>query len=157
MIKYLKNVLNRIRLSRRTEQDEILKSLNEISSLLRVQDERSVNAYSVLNAIMAATNTVDDKIERFQGMYQTNSVLAHDNEKNFAMLEYICRIRKLFPIMSVDDEEHKLVRVGKADDGGYIMLDDYADSKIAYSFGIADDVSWDKAFVNAGGGSLLSI
>ena len=35
-----------------------------------------------------------------------------------------------------------LVRVGRANDGGYIMVDDFK-SNVAYSFGISDDVSWD--------------
>lgn len=39
----------------------------------------------------------------------------------------------------------KWCRVGKSYDGGYIMLDDFArtEKKIAYSFGINRDVSWD--------------
>ena len=42
-----------------------------------------------------------------------------------------------------------LVRVGKANDGGYIMVDDFK-SNIAYSFGIAGDVSWDLDMANRG-------
>ena len=38
---------------------------------------------------------------------------------------------------------HALVRVGNKYDGGYVMLDDFK-GRIAYSFGISTDVSWDK-------------
>lgn len=42
------------------------------------------------------------------------------------------------------------VRVGKEDDGGYIMIDDFKADGIAYSFGISDDVSWDKDMADRG-------
>ena len=35
------------------------------------------------------------------------------------------------------------VRIGKHNDGGYIMVDNFQNSGVAYSFGISDDVSWD--------------
>ena len=34
-------------------------------------------------------------------------------------------------------------RIGRENDGGYVMLDDFQSITAAYSFGIADDVSWD--------------
>ncbi len=40
---------------------------------------------------------------------------------------------------------YELIRLGRDNDGGYIMLNDFGnDDKIAYSFGISSDVSWDK-------------
>lgn len=46
---------------------------------------------------------------------------------------------------------YPLVRVGNNYDGGYIMLDDFGgDRKIAYSFGISTDVSWDKDMTRRG-------
>ncbi|MBQ4430570.1 MAG: hypothetical protein II877_03625, partial [Synergistaceae bacterium] len=42
-----------------------------------------------------------------------------------------------------------LVRVGRDNDGGYVMLDDFGGG-IAYSFGIAGDVSWDKDMASRG-------
>ncbi|GJE60512.1 hypothetical protein [Methylobacterium trifolii] len=35
------------------------------------------------------------------------------------------------------------VRIGRANDGGYVMLDDFEGIQGAYSLGIKDDVSWD--------------
>ena len=35
------------------------------------------------------------------------------------------------------------VRIGKHNDGGYITVDNFQNSGVAYSFGICDDVSWD--------------
>ena len=36
------------------------------------------------------------------------------------------------------------VRIGRMNDGGYVMLDDIETNMKAYSFGICDDVSWDR-------------
>lgn len=44
----------------------------------------------------------------------------------------------------------QLVRVGKEDDGGYIMIDDFKPGGVAYSFGISDDVSWDMDMSDRG-------
>ena len=41
-------------------------------------------------------------------------------------------------------ENFDLVRIGRDNDGGYIMLDDFKPGGIAYSFGISNDVSFDK-------------
>ncbi len=46
----------------------------------------------------------------------------------------------------------ELIRVGKKNDGGYVMLNNnfFKSSSIAYSFGISDDTSWDQAIANLG-------
>jgi len=40
--------------------------------------------------------------------------------------------------------DRKYIRIGNMNDGGYIMLDDFNAKMHAYSFGISNDVSWDK-------------
>ena len=42
------------------------------------------------------------------------------------------------------------IRVGRENDGGYIMLDDFRETKIAYSIGIGNDVSWDLDIAERG-------
>jgi hypothetical protein len=42
------------------------------------------------------------------------------------------------------------IRVGAYHDGGYIMLNDFASTPVAYSLGIADEVSWDVEIANRG-------
>lgn len=64
----------------------------------------------------------------------------------FAFIE---RMRGLFPVMHVDGGYH-FVRVGRKNDGGYVMVDDFKNRKIAYSIGIADDVSWDRDMAKRG-------
>ncbi len=52
------------------------------------------------------------------------------------------KFRKLVSIRKAEGID--LVRVGKDNDGGYLMLDHFGDGKVAYSFGISRDVSWDR-------------
>lgn len=53
-------------------------------------------------------------------------------------------------IYPVDVQGREFVRIGRNNDGGYIMVDDFSERQVAYSFGIRDDVSWDKAMAERG-------
>ncbi len=61
---------------------------------------------------------------------------------------YYSELQDLLHIAKVEGFE--LVRTGGKHDGGYILLDDFHDGGIAYSFGICDDVSWDKDMASRG-------
>ncbi len=63
--------------------------------------------------------------------------------------EYYEEIHELLHLAKIDGVS--LIRIGRVNDGGYIMSDDFDhDDKIAYSFGICDDVSWDKDMASRG-------
>ncbi|MBR2518328.1 MAG: FkbM family methyltransferase [Selenomonadaceae bacterium] len=61
--------------------------------------------------------------------------------------EFYERLRSLLKIKRVVGKN--FVRVGKHNDGGYIMVDNFKGGA-AYSFGINDDVSWDKDIAQRG-------
>jgi Methyltransferase domain len=66
-------------------------------------------------------------------------------------IELNSRIRQMLQLLrpfAVLD--HRQVRVGSPADGGYIMIDDFAAAKVAYSFGIGEDVNWDIQIANRG-------
>jgi hypothetical protein len=44
----------------------------------------------------------------------------------------------------------KKIRLGRFNDGGYVMVDDFAAAEAAYSLGINDDVSWDLDIARLG-------
>lgn len=57
--------------------------------------------------------------------------------------KYISDVRKMMSVKNVYGGEY--CRIGDPiNSGGYIMLDDFKDKNIFYSFGIAADVSWDS-------------
>ena len=63
-------------------------------------------------------------------------------------IDYYSDLHKLLHISKV--ENFDLVRIGHNNDGGYILLDDFKPGGIAYSFGISDDVSFDKDIASKG-------
>lgn len=66
----------------------------------------------------------------------------------FTSKDYYAELQDLLHIAKVEGFE--LVRVGREHDGGYIMLDDFHAGDTAYSFGISNDVSWDKDMASRG-------
>ncbi len=46
--------------------------------------------------------------------------------------------------------DHGLVRLGNAGDGGYVCVDDWDGLDTAFSFGINDDISWDRDVADRG-------
>lgn len=47
-------------------------------------------------------------------------------------------------------EKYSLIRLGQKYDGGYVLLDDFAKNMRVYSFGIANDVSFEKELADRG-------
>lgn len=66
-------------------------------------------------------------------------------QKNYQFYEKLHTILKVYSA-----DENEMVRVGKDYDGGYVMVLPLSENKIAYSFGIANDVSWDSAMADYG-------
>lgn len=65
-----------------------------------------------------------------------------------ASADYYGELQDLLHIAGVEGSE--FVRIGRENDGGYILLNDFAPGGIAYSFGISQDVSWDKDMASRG-------
>ena len=63
-------------------------------------------------------------------------------------VERLQTIEKLLGIKKVFGTEVK--RIGRIGDGGYIMLEDFLDGNIAYSFGISNEISWDEDIASHG-------
>ena len=56
---------------------------------------------------------------------------------------------ELLRLSKIYESPYRLIRIGRKNDGGYIMADDLRGS-VAYSFGISDDPSWDLAMAEHG-------
>jgi hypothetical protein len=64
---------------------------------------------------------------------------------------YFTKLHEFLRVADVKGDV-KRVRIGRERDGGYVLLDDFQAITIAYSFGVGNDVSWDKGIASAGGG-----
>lgn len=52
--------------------------------------------------------------------------------------------------LSKRDTRKKRILIGRKADGGYVLLDDFENIKIAYSFGIDADIYFDKDLADRG-------
>lgn len=77
-----------------------------------------------------------------------NSTLVNVLENLNITPEYYELLRSLLKIKKIVGKN--FVRIGNHNDGGYLMIDNFQKSGVAYSFGINDDVSWDTDMVNRG-------
>lgn len=59
-------------------------------------------------------------------------------------------LRILGRLVPMDVIGFEKVRVGRDNDGGYVMIDDFEGIVGAYSLGISDDVSWDREIADRG-------
>lgn len=98
--------------------------------------------------IFCRIESIQGKQVRLENTLQRN-LLSIEDQMHSEEYAFISRMRALFPVQQVV-HDGGFVRIGRAHDGGYVMLNDFSGSKIAYSIGIADDVSWDQNIADLG-------
>lgn len=131
--------------------DNGLSRYNEnILSFESFKNKINENTLLILTAVnKKAYSEIKQELLRYANSDQIISIIdpviisRPEKSEYFAILKELLRVRRINPYQ-------KLIRVGRNNDGGYIMVDDFEKSKIAYSFGISDDVSWDKDIANRG-------
>lgn len=57
--------------------------------------------------------------------------------------------KELKTLLKVQQTKYPKIRIGNKGDGGYVMIDDFK-SKVAYSFGIDNNVTWDDDMYQRG-------
>ena len=83
--------------------------------------------------------------ENIKILNNQNSILNQQIDTIFSYLYNINNESSIYQLLKPQDVfGKKKVRIGKKGDGGYVLLNDFDNIKIAYSFGICDDVSFDK-------------
>lgn len=112
----------------------------------------------ILNLIrkINGSKSIKDDIKYLQEMQfkqfivlNTNLTFLHKNidvVKDSIIYNRMKTIIDLLKPMEVENASY--TRVGRDNDGGYVMLNKFENLQAAYSFGIADDVSWDEYFAN---------
>lgn len=96
-----------------------------------------------------AKQIIDDKP---QSIICSLSWCARNGKKELRLLNDNIQkeINRFYEVLKIKDVVgYDFVRVGAANDGGYVMLDDLQGG-VAYSFGINDDVSWDDDMASRG-------
>lgn len=127
-----------------TNQSIILEHLLE--SLGKIYANSSNNTSLILKQLSQNAKSLDHK-DQFKSLQYTltnqNYLFQVYNNKNIYN-----SISKLLTVRSPEGFSYK--RVGSEKDGGYIMLDDFANIEAAFSFGISDNASWDLELASHG-------
>lgn len=74
--------------------------------------------------------------------YAKNEILARNGQLNDN--KYYSYFKTIKDMVKEYICPYDLCRIGKHNDGGYVLADYFVKDKIAYSFGISNDVSWDR-------------
>ena len=127
-------------------------SIQQISHNLRRSDEQinilEQNIDDIRHGdLFRRIEFLQTRIVFLEKMVQSNFLSSYD-QKNNATYSFIVRMRNLFQIKKAVDVP--MVRIGRKNDGGYVMADSFDGKRVAYSFGIANDVSWDEDMASRG-------
>jgi hypothetical protein len=95
-----------------------------------------------LGSIERRLRQLDSSISRLRYNVDRELELRPSNQPEFL------RFARLFSPRAVVG--HKKVRLGRMNDGGYVMIDDFENIRTAFSFGVGDDASWDIEIAERG-------
>jgi hypothetical protein len=120
----------------KTAQEEIQKQLNEVRAAEARLHTDIGNRFASLERLLRHIEA-DRSIARLV-------VGSRENELDVRILDLAAL---LTPRSAIG---HTKTRLGKSNDGGYVLLNDFSGIKSAFSFGIGSDASWDKAIAENG-------
>ena len=120
-------------------QDNIIKSLE---TQIKNQDN-TIKSFET--QITNQNNTIQSQENLIKNLDYKNLLLNQQIEAFFSYFDCIknetCIYQLLRPKGVVGKNKE---RIGAKSDGGYVLLNDFENIKIAYSFGISDEISFDK-------------
>lgn len=123
----IKTILNSLELALHN-QNEISKAQNKILlKLVNKKDKKNILYRLKLLKIISNNN-----ILKYKGV---ENCLLNDPDSQYCIYHLICPKTVL---------GKKRILIGEKSDGSYVLLDDFKDIKIAYSFGISKEIHFDK-------------
>lgn len=135
--------------ARKSIYEDLKQSREKIENVFTQLEKTNEALYSVQHGdLFRRIEFLQGKVIFLENLLQRNFISQYDQKSN-TIYAFMVRIKKLFPMMRLK-EATSFCRVGRANDGGYVMLDDFEGKRVAYSFGIADDVSWDLDMAKRG-------
>jgi hypothetical protein len=124
----------------------VAENLNEHFARLQAQyDDLSDRIAAARSAQEALGGALAKEIEAHR--FSASELARHYNHRPSVQADFLSLLKRLEPMKARGFEK---TRAGRARDGGYVMLDDFAGIEAAYSIGISDEISWDKWIVGRG-------
>lgn len=121
--------------------------ISEMQQRMEEQQQRMEDVQKWINILV---NSCEHKIQLFMGNWQMEVMSRYGETSGSKFVRHIKGLRSLLKVKAISAKDGKLIRTGNANDGGYVMLEGVDRSKVAYSFGISDDVTWDKFMADRG-------
>ncbi len=116
------------------DNPQIFNEIREIKNLSETLNAR-LQSMNEWNEIKRVIHSIDSCT---RNMFLGDRAFGTKKYQEYKNLKILLRCRKVL------GAEVEFCRVGKENDGGYCMLNEFEHTKYAYSFGISDDVSWDE-------------
>jgi len=137
------------------EMKEFKKVNNNLKRSFNIKfNKDSIIIINLLFFILLAIYIVEQKkISKLQKSFETKlkiidkkiSIMNFQIESFYLYLNTIKNKSSIYQIIKPKKVlGKKKIRIGEKSDGGYILLNDFDNIKIAYSFGISDEISFDK-------------
>jgi hypothetical protein len=112
-----------------------------------VTNERLRDDQAKINAISERLRSDHVKFEYYSERERQYAAVIYRRDDQPAQDHFRKLVRRLTP---VGVKSLPKIRVGRMGDGGYVMIDDFKNAKVAFSFGIGTDASWDLAIADRG-------
>lgn len=130
--------------AQRLAVQEIMSELHSIHTEFKdITEKYSARCLQDFSCLTAQVHQIEKKLYRLQ-----QQPFPLEIEEKSSEYQRLLRLHKLLYLRDVEDGS--FIRIGREHDGGYLMLDEFCPDMVAYSFGICDDVSWDKAIAEKG-------
>ena len=124
------------------------KNIDELYAINREQARMLQDLSAKLEETFWYISRNEVKTETLRAMWTAENMSKYEDISDSKLYRHIKGLRDL--LKTKRPVGKKLIRTGRSTDGGYVMLDDLASCRVAYSFGISDDVSWDKSMAELG-------
>lgn len=120
-----------------------------IMSVDDLAETETENWTILLNSTVESVNyELESQIERVIPGTEIVNIMAPIMVEEAGKREFYLSLRDQIKTRNIID--HELVRMGSIYDGGYILVNDFAMVKKAYSFGIGMDIAWEEKMADIG-------
>lgn len=138
----------RIQLNRIEEEQKRLRTVIDDINSVQIGIQTMTKEFAKIS--MDKAGSCEYLIQLFMGNWQLETMSRYEDASDYKIARHILGLHSLLKVKKLKTDSGNLCRVGKFDDGGYVMSTDFVENKVAYSFGISDDVSWDEFMAEHG-------
>lgn len=157
IIQKLQEQIGQLSAESRSHSEQLLKNGAAAEGVNAMVCQMNDSVISLLNSMMPYfplfRSNGEETVANVNSIFSfcLNEVIRRQtNIEQTDIYQYYKKLHHLTALWKITDPMVQKCRVGRAHDGGYVMIQPFSSRKIAYSIGICDDVSWDKEMAEYG-------